>query len=567
MKTIFQLVDLPDMPFSSSSLHLLHTAIELPKRLNNPFGYRPHPLAMSAMNEVQDYLNDMILWKDELKKGKMFGVLVVETPEGMLGYLAAFSGQLSGKSQWDGFVPAVFDYLQPDGYFKKNEELISQYNTKIDALENDAVYLNARIEFSSLQQQFKKQLAEAAVWLKEEKSRRAKLRAERLLSSAEEDSLIGESQFQKAEYRRLKHRLEAELEEKRIDLSEHEQTLTQWKETRRQLSDQLQNWLFEQFNMLNARGEHRNLLDIFAQTPQRVPPAGAGECCAPKLFQHAFLHGLKPIAIAEFWYGDSPRTTIRHHGRCYPACRGKCLPILGFMLQGLDVEKEYHEPAELLIPSIVYEDNYLMVVDKPAGLLSVPGRSERPSVYSILSNSMDEDSALWMVHRLDMGTSGLLILAKNVQVYHHLQVQFRERLVKKRYVAIVEGEVKPSEGVIELLLRPDPLDRPRQVVDMVNGKKAVTLYRVLSTKDGKTLLSLEPKTGRTHQLRMHCAHPDGLHAPIVGDELYGHPAERLFLHAASITFVHPVTGEELSFTALLPEAFKAFRCAQSLLGL
>ena len=327
----------------------------------------------------------------------------------------------------------------------------------------------------------------------------------------------------------------------------------------KQMSQELQLWLFHQYRMLNAKGETKDLVDIWQDyhcSPRirnryPLPPGGTGDCCAPKLLQYAFSHGLKPICMAEFWWGPSPKSEIRHHGQFYPACRGKCKPILTWMLQGLDVDPNPEETgASHLNIEIIYEDEVLAIVNKPSGLLSVPGRTED---YSVATIAMERWPGSLPVHRLDMGTSGLMVIAKNKEAYVSLQEQFVKRTVKKRYIALVEGIVKEPKGRITLPLIFDPMNRPRQMVDYQRGKSAVTEYEVLDARDGRTLLALYPHTGRTHQLRMHCAHPDGLGSPIVGDELYGHKAERLCLHCDQIEFAHPVTGERMSFN--LPNPF------------
>ena len=524
-------------------------------RLNNPFRYQPHPLALLAIKHVQAYISGMQTWQEEVAKGKMFGVLVVENQQQQLGFLAAYSGQIEGKSDWSGFVPAVFDYLQPQGYFKKHEEQITHINALVEQEETDAGYLTLKKELKCLEEEAQQALAAFQNRMKVAKRNRDHLRQISSLSAEKEGELIRESQFMKAELRRLKHRWATVLADKRAELARHDERMRRLKDQRKQQSDALQRWLFTHFVMLNARGEQRNLLDIFAETPQHVPPAGAGECCAPKLLQYAYQHHYMPITMAEFWWGASPKATIRHHGECYPACRGKCLPILRFMLQGLEVDDEYPDDAEPMQLQMVYEDDDLVVVNKPAGLLSVPGRSSRPSVLSILQEMMPQDMPLHAVHRLDMATSGLLIVAKNMKVYHHLQAQFKAHTIQKEYIAVLDGEVTQKNGSINLPLRPDFLDRPRQMVDRVHGKSAITFYRVLAVYQGKTLLALSPMTGRTHQLRMHCAHQEGLNCPILGDELYGHQGDRLYLHAASITFIHPTSGKHMTLKAPIPDCF------------
>ncbi len=333
----------------------------------------------------------------------------------------------------------------------------------------------------------------------------------------------------------------------------------------KQMSQELQTWLFHQYQLLNAKGETKDLVDIWQdyhcspriRNKYPLPPGGTGDCCAPKLLQYAFSHGLRPICMAEFWWGPSPKSEIRHQGQFYPACRGKCKPILTWMLQGLDVDPNPEETrASHLTIEVIYEDDVLAVINKPSGLLSVPGRTEDHSVATI---AMERWPGSLPVHRLDMGTSGLMVIAKTKEAYVSLQEQFVKRTVKKRYIALVEGIVKEPKGRITLPLIFDPMNRPRQMVDYQRGKSAVTEYEVLDARDGRTLLALYPHTGRTHQLRMHCAHPDGLDCPIVGDELYGHKAERLCLHCDQIEFAHPVTGERMSFN--LPNPF-ILRCRE-----
>lgn len=386
----------------------------------------------------------------------MFGVMVVQEGDSRLAFLAAYSGLLEGRNDWDYFVPPVFDAQQPDGYFKTREREIMQ------------------------------------------------------------------------------------------------------SEAHRQMSQDLQLWLFRQYRMLNARGQVRDLVEIWQdyhpspriRSKYPLPPGGTGDCCAPKLLQYAYQHGLKPVCMAEFWWGSSPKSEVRHHGEFYPACRGKCKPVLTWMLQGLDVDPD---PEKARLPrlhvQIVYEDEALAVVNKPAGMLSVPGRRER---YSVAVWAQRRWEGAILVHRLDMWTSGLLLVAKTMEAYHHLQRQFEEHTVKKKYLALVEGAPAVEHGVIDLPLSSDPINHPRQVVDYEHGKRAITEYRVL-TRGDMSLLALWPHTGRTHQLRMHCAHPDGLGCPIVGDELYGHKSDRLYLQAQAIAFAHPVTGKRMHFE--LPDSF------------
>ena len=528
------------------------TDIPLPERFTYPFCYTPHPLCILAAKEVQSYLTRQTAWKDELRQGKMFGVLIVQTEHGETGYLAAFSGILAGKNLHPFFVPPVYDLLQPQGFFKIEEENISSINRNIRQLENDKAYAALSAELARTIQSAENILATAKAQLKEAKTAREQRRKEKELNAQEEAELIRESQFQKAEYKRLERSWKARITTLQTQTEDWERRISALKSERKTRSAALQQKLFEQFGMLNYRGEVKNLCEIFGQTVHKTPPAGAGECAAPKLLQQAYLHGWKPIAMAEFWWGDSPKTEIRHHGHYYPACKGKCEPILQHMLQGLQVEenpmlKRMQVPSKNL--EIVYEDPWLSVINKPAGMLSVPGKEDAVSVYSLMREQYPEADSPLTVHRLDMATSGLMLIAKTKRVHQNLQAQFKNRLVRKRYVALLEGIVPKDKGTVDLPLCLNPLDRPRQMVHTEHGKPAITDYQVLERLDGKrTRIVFYPRTGRTHQLRIHAAHPLGLHCPIIGDELYGKKAERLYLHAEYLEFTHPITGETLKIT-------------------
>lgn len=528
------------------------TDIPLPERFTYPFCYTPHPLCILAAKEVQSYLTRQTAWKDELRQGKMFGVLIVQTEHGETGYLAAFSGILAGKNLHPFFVPPVYDLLQPQGFFKIEEENISSINRNIRQLENDKAYAALSAELARTIQSAEDILATAKAQLKEAKTAREQRRKEKELNAQEEAELIRESQFQKAEYKRLERSWKARITTLQTQTEDWERRISALKSERKTRSAALQQKLFEQFGMLNYRGEVKNLCEIFGQTVHKTPPAGAGECAAPKLLQQAYLHGWKPIAMAEFWWGDSPKTEIRHHGHYYPACKGKCEPILQHMLQGLQVEenpmlKRMQVPSKNL--EIVYEDPWLSVINKPAGMLSVPGKEDAVSVYSLMREQYPEADGPLMVHRLDMATSGLMLIAKTKRVHQNLQAQFKNRLVRKRYVALLEGIVPKDKGTVDLPLCLNPLDRPRQMVHTEHGKPAITDYQVLERPDGKrTRIAFYPRTGRTHQLRIHAAHPLGLHCPIIGDELYGEKADRLYLHAEYLEFTHPITGKTVRIT-------------------
>ena len=623
----------------------LYSGIDIPERMNNPLDYEPHPLCIAACKELQDYLTGRKDWREEIDKGKMFGVLIVEKPcdkdktqeqdknaaipqQRKLSYLAAYSGQIGGRSDWEGFVPGVFDYLQPDGYFKTHEMEITELNHTIARLSSDEKMKEAKRIIHDLQLERQRTIVAYQEKMKEAKAKRDARRKEGNLSSEEEQAMIKESQFMKAELRRLKKVLSEKttLEKEYADFQEN---LLKMKQLRKTLSDALQQWLFMQFRMTNYQGESKDLLEIFRDEAllgnrketlknndyvktssnnmissrvaamKMVPPAGSGECCEPKLLQYAFEHHLKPIQIAMFWWGESPKEEIRHHQQYYPACNGKCKPILHWMLparvfepssthiaDGGNIIEENAKNTSYIYNKveILYEDREIAVIHKPEGLLSVPGKdAQQPSVYVWARKKFPEAEGPLIVHRLDMATSGLMVIAKTEFAYHRLQEQFTSHQVQKRYVAIVcckdkdmAQRIKDAAKMISLPLMPDYLDRPRQIVNHEQGKEAITEYEVLGSEERRVKseefnsaanhevqssnlkvqssnlkvqcirLALYPKTGRTHQLRVHCAHREGLDAPILGDPLYGNvKADRLYLHAEVITFKHPLTGKEI----------------------
>ncbi len=491
----------------------------------------------------------------------MFGVLIVsreiENRE-ELGYLCAYSGQIAGRADWEGFVPTVYDYLQPDGYFKTHEAEITNINKAILRMENDERIAKARGMAAKMKTARQQVIEEYRTKMKTAKAERDRKRASGNLNSEEEAKLIKESQFMKAELRRLKSSVNqpTPLEE---EVEAWQNDLTRLRQLRKQLSDTLQQWLFSQFRMVNYQGEEKDLLDIFATTAMKIPPAGSGECCEPRLLQYAYFHGMRPLQMAMFWWGDSPKEEIRHHLCFYPACQGKCKPILQWMLPPetfMTVDKNTYEDL-----SILYEDDQLSIVNKPSGLLSVPGKETATSVYTFMRQRYPYASSPLMVHRLDMDTSGVMVIALTEYAYHQLQTQFEKHLVRKRYIALVcprNGDsplLHLSKGAIDLPLSLDYLDRPRQKVDFIGGKSAVTHYEVLhhDPQTGIIRLALYPLMGRTHQLRIHCAHPQGLNAPILGDPLYGdRPASRLMLHAERITLTHPTGKEERTWQTDVP---------------
>lgn len=539
-------------------LKVLHTTILPPSRMNNPLNYTPHPLCVMAAEEVRRMVRENAVMSSETRKsGKMFGVLVVETPDGNTGYLAAYSGQIAGRSNWDGFVPAVFDYLQDGGYFKTCEAEITAINKQVRLMETSEerrrllTHLDETIAKAASEEQAYKTL------MHESKARRDSERAAGGVTPEREAEMTRESQFQKAELRRMRRRNADTIAMAREACHRYDTSISLLKQKRRTMSDRLQEWLFHHFVMLNKDGDSRSLTDIFRTSLSASPPAGAGECCEPRLLQYAFSHAMTPKCMAMFWIGASPEGEIRHEQTYYPACRSKCKPILEWML-GKDIVKDdtfitQHNGDNL---TIIYQDSDIIVVDKPAGMLSVPGKNDAPSVLSLLQRKMEDN--IFPVHRLDMDTSGLMVFVRNKKAQRNLQRQFETHSIVKRYIALLERKPDSEQGIISLPLSPDMADRPRQMVDYRHGKQALTHYRLCTSPStpmrrqfltvGDNLVELSPLTGRTHQLRVHCAHPDGLASPIVGDRLYGttnHP--RLCLHAEYLEFRHPTTGEIVIF--------------------
>lgn len=527
------------------------SAIGLPRQFNNPFHYRPHALCLLAADEVKRHLALRGEWNAEVSMGKMFGVLVVRSSSGEVGFLAAYSGLLDGSNTHSFFVPAVYDMLAPEGYFKREEATITQINHSIEALLAGDEYLDACRQLDACRADASAELSAMRHKMQDAKRMRDHLRASAKLTPEEQERLINESRFQKAELKRLAKRWQGQIAEHETSVAQITDRVDALKEERKQRSAALQKWLFTQFVMLNANGEQRTLLQIFEGYSGTLPPAGAGECAAPKLLQYAYAHAMHPLCIAEFWVGASPVGEVRRDGCFYGSCKGKCEPILDFMLRGLQVDKSPLENSgeHFFDIATVYEDDYLLVVDKPSGMLSVPGIVGGCSVQEYLRTKTHNDTLL-VVHRLDMATSGLLVAAKNVEVFKAMQQLFALRKVKKRYVALLQEVPAVDSGEISLPLAPDYVNRPRQMVDFENGKEAVTRYNVTGVINYKgacyTRVELFPLTGRTHQLRVHCAHRLGLDCPIVGDELYGNAGERLMLHASSLSFTHPFTGEEIA---------------------
>ncbi len=519
------------------------SGIPSPASFTFPFAYEPHPLCVAAADEVRGYLATQTQWAEELSKGKMLGVLVVES-KSQRGFIAAFSGTLGAQTLQSYFVPPVFDLMEPGSYFQQEQNCITQINHRILDLES-------QMHPSPLHQVAEHEIAEARRKMTEAKFRRHRLR--NTLSDEElrkqEPIMIRESQFLRAELKRLERNWEKRLLEADAPLFALKNQVDRLQTERQQRSQELQQWLFSQYRFLDATGEEKTLPEIFLSTPI---PSGAGDCCAPKLLQAAYQNELRPICMAEFWMGASPKDEVREEGHYYPACRSKCRPILGHMLRGLTVDPNplLQGHQELLSRmEVIWQDEQIAVISKPSGMLSVPGSDDLPSVFSLMKSMFPEAEGPLIVHRLDMDTSGLMVIALSTLSYKCLQLQFLHHQVRKRYVALLEHPMEVGqEGDICLPLRPDVNDRPRQLVDSEHGKRAETHYKVLENRSGHALVSLWPQTGRTHQLRIHCAHPLGLQNPIVGDRLYGSSASRLMLQAQEIAFVHPISGKPLHFT-------------------
>ncbi|MGV0937539.1 pseudouridine synthase [Empedobacter falsenii] len=540
------------------------TTYELPEKFDYPFYYEPTEIAKQACKEVQEYLENQTDFEhnfgleNDLSStpiGKMFGILVVRNQENKIGYLAAVSGKLANTNQHKLFVPPIFDMLNKNGFFLVQEERLNEINRILESLENNQNYLQLKEDFIQFEINSKLKIEEGKQLLKSNKKDRKSQREtiSSTLSEEEiqffEEDLIKQSLRDKYEFRVLSEKLDAEKQLLLNKINVFETEINSLKEERKTKSNSLQNQLFNQYQFLNKFKQEKGLLEIFSNTVFQQPPAAAGECAAPKLLQYAFQNDLDPICMAEFWWGDSPKSEVRKHGQFYPACTGKCEPILGHMLQGIELNEnlllKQNSTVEEL--EILYQDDDLVVINKPEEFLSVPGIEIKDSVYLRIKHQFPLATGPIIVHRLDMSTSGILVLALNKESHKLLQQQFIKRKVHKRYIALLDGNIEHDNGFIDLPLRVDLDDRPRQMVCYEHGKTAQTKYEVITRKDNKTLVYFYPITGRTHQLRMHASHRLGLNAPIIGDDLYGKKANRLHLHAESLEFTHPKTKELMKF--------------------
>ena len=550
-------------------LHFLHfkediSGIQVPDKFTFPFYYEPHPLAKVATKEIQEYLEKQTDFEHEfgiksVKQknaiGKMFGILVVKKTDNSLGYLAAFSGKLADKSLPDKFVPPIFNMRSEGSFNIEGEKKIEKIGAEIQLLKKDKNYLSLKKSLKKLSKKIEEDLAAQRKKMKTSKLSR---RLQKKEASANLDAanfnilnkkLIQESYNDQFYYKELQEYYSYKIEESKNLLADFENKIMGLMALRKKTSAILQNTLFEKYRFLNQQKETKGLLAIFNNSSSR-PPAGAGDCSAPKLLQYAFQHHLTPIALAEFWWGISPNSEIRKHKNFYPSCLSRCKPILNHMLEGIDMEenlllKNLTKKEEL---SVIFEDDDLIVVNKPPEFLSVPGKEIKDSVYTRIKQKYPEATGPLIVHRLDMSTSGVIVLTKTKEANKILQGQFIKRTVKKRYVALLSGKLSKKQGVIKLPLRLDLDDRPRQLVDFTNGKKAETNWVFINQNNNQTRVHFYPITGRTHQLRVHAAHKEGLNTPIKGDDLYGNKQDRLYLHAEFIEFTHPTSRNKISFT-------------------
>ncbi|MFQ3235093.1 MAG: tRNA pseudouridine32 synthase/23S rRNA pseudouridine746 synthase [Paraglaciecola sp.] len=537
----------------------------LPERFTFPFYYQPHPLCLLAANELQSHLTHQTKWQHnfgldgdtEQVIGKMFGVLVVQDADGRIGYLSAFSGKLAEQNHLPKFVPPVFDMLTTSGFFLPGQKQINQVSEQLERLQTHPDYLAAQIALTELlaaKEQhigaFKQDMQHSRVVRKAQRAV-AQQELQGLELTHRQQQLNQQSIEQKIQLGQLKSHWDPKLLAAQDTVQIWDDKITQRKMQRKILSADLQQKLFEQYRFLNANGQHKNLADLFADTTTATPPAGAGECAAPKLLHYAYLWNLRPLAMAEFWWGESPKSELRRHQNFYPACIGKCQPILNHMLDGLAVDENLllQNSAADQDLQLVYQDDVMLIVNKPPQLLSVPGKTITDSVYSRVKGLFPHATGPLIVHRLDMSTSGLMVIALTKQAHKNLQKQFISRGVEKCYVALLDGLLNEQEGEITLPLCGDFYDRPRQRVCEDEGKSAHTRWQVLARDHvpEQTKVYLYPKTGRTHQLRVHCAHVRGLNMPIIGDDLYGQQGQRLHLHAQSLKLTHPVSKEILHF--------------------
>ena len=536
------------------------SGISLPEKFTYPFYYTPHPLVELAAKQIQKYLTIQSEWEhnfglDDKKGGvvtsKMFGVMVVKTDAGKIRFLAAFSGKLAQSLHVKGFVPPVFDMLQPDGFYKLEEAEIDKLSRQIEAIENDVSYQDLTDKIKIKYSEKQTLIAEAKSQFNASRKKRRKHRKQAKSELSDQAYKILHDEHRKLSYeqqntiKNLEYQHSIILNDLQCKADVFLDPIKSLKAERKQRSNSLQKKLFDQYDFLNIQGVRKNVLDIFRDTTDVIPPSGAGDCAAPKLLQFAFKNNLTPLCLGEFWWGRESKSEVRKHGYFYPSCRRKCEPILSHMLTGLSVDMNplLKNMAEGKKIDIIYEDDDIAVINKPHEFLSVPGKSVSDSVYLRMRHRYPEATGPLLVHRLDMSTSGIMLIAKNKESHKAIQKQFIKRKVNKKYVAILDGLISDTEGEIKLPLRVDLDDRPRQLVCYEHGKMAHTYYEVVEVVGERTKIHFYPITGRTHQLRVHAAHSLGLDTAILGDDLYGKVSERLFLHASYIKFKHPTSGK------------------------
>lgn len=530
-------------------------AMALPHKFTFPFYYQPHPICELAAQQLQNKLDQPdFLTHDFSETGKMFGVLLVKNSDDQLGFLAGYSGKLSQEPQTQLFVPPVFDAFTGETFVVKEMAIIGEINNEINTLKHNPQLSLLKQQLSDAQTEYEQalnvQYDTMAINRLERKTHRAKLSVS---PSANDESMLQTLATQSIEDKRELKRIK-DIWQQKINSLEHalailNSQLDELAKTRRKLSAKLQRKLFAQYAFINGKNQTRDLNDIFKAQDIALPPSGAGECAAPKLLQYAFLNGYKPLALAEFWWGAAPKSEVRQHKNYYPACQSKCLPILTHMLEGLLVDDNplLINPAQGRELEIIYQDEHMLVINKPHDFLSVPGTHIKDSVFTRLKKQFPQATGPLIVHRLDMATSGLMLIALTPRANKSLAKQFATREIDKKYIALLDGHLTEKHGTIALPLRGDIEDRPRQLVCFEHGKPALTTWTLLEHKAGKSKVLLSPKTGRTHQLRVHCAHAQGLNTSIVGDTLYGTKSKRLHLHAGEICFTHPITKERLTF--------------------
>ena len=547
--------------------------VALPKRFTFPFCYHPHPLCLLAAEELQQQLQSHQQIPQEFEQiGKMFGVLIVENKQGEIGYLSAFSGKQLTTKNMINFVPPVFELDAQTDFFHAENKIINRLNSELDTLLVNPKLAEYQQSLTVIFNQQEQQLAQHRNQMTLNRQTRKEQRSQAKNNLTEDDlaqqlkQLAQQSVDDKNQLRDLKAYWAELIMQTQQKLTTLTDEINQIKKKRKQLSTKLQKKLFKQYRLLNSNGVEKDLIELFEDAVYPIPPAGTGDCAAPKLLQYAFKQHYKPLAMAEFWWGKPPKSEIRQHRNFYGACSGKCQPILHHMLEGMSIDENplLVNPAQGKTFEIVYQDDAIVVVNKPNEFLSVPGKNIEDSVYLRIKKQFPLATGSLIVHRLDMSTSGLMVLALTQRAQKSLQQQFINRIIKKRYVAILAGSIaaplaekntetkSEGQGEINLPLRGDLDDRPRQLVCFEHGKASKTYWEIIETVQGKTRLFLYPETGRTHQLRVHCAHPKGLNIPILGDDLYGRQDEenkdqRLHLHAQRLTLHHPITKAEMTF--------------------